>query len=133
LFILKKVQSLFIFKKYSHRFPQTPTTARSTAKSCITARTRTTTTSTRPCRDHVVVRTVTVRRAADGLLRRQACPRQAVSEAERAGDKNAPSTVFLAALQLKALGLLQAFEESVDWTFFSSLCDDSNSYKSVFK
>jgi len=36
-------------------------------------------------------------------------------------------------IQLKALGFLQAFEESTDWTPLLSFCDDSNLHISVFK
>jgi len=35
--------------------------------------------------------------------------------------------------QLKALGFLQAFEESADWALLSSFCDDSNLHVSVSK
>jgi len=36
-------------------------------------------------------------------------------------------------LHLKALVLLYAFEESVDWALLSSFCDDSNLHISLFK
>jgi len=35
--------------------------------------------------------------------------------------------------KLKALGFLQAFQESADWALLSSLGDNSNSHISVFK
>jgi len=36
-------------------------------------------------------------------------------------------------VHLKALGLLQAFEESAGWALLSSLCDNSHLHISVFK
>jgi len=35
--------------------------------------------------------------------------------------------------QLKALGLLEAFEESTDWALLFSFCYDSNLHISLFK
>jgi len=36
-------------------------------------------------------------------------------------------------LQLKALGMLQALQESADWALLSSFCDNSKLHKSIFK